>query len=68
MGESNKIFRFRLSDGQYFEGPVLSTFQNVKDLEQIKVETMDSDFITVVNQFGRRMLLSKNRIIYVEEL
>lgn len=67
MGERN-MFRFRLSDGQYFEGPVLSTFQDINDLEQIKNETMDSDFITMVNQFGRRVLLSKRQIIFVEEV
>lgn len=68
MEESNKIFRFRLIDGQYFEGPVLSRFQNITNLEQIKTETMDSDFVTTVNQYGRRVLLSKNQIMYVEEV
>lgn len=68
MEEKNKIFRFRLIDGQYFEGSVLSRFQDIKDLEQIKAEAMDSDFLTVVNQYGNRAILSKYQIIYVEEL
>lgn len=68
MEEKNKIFRFRLSDGQYFEGSVLSRFQKITDLEQLKAEAMDSDFITVVNQYGNKAILSKCQIIYVEEL
>lgn len=68
MEERNKIFRFGLSDGQVVEGSVLSRFQKITDLEQIKAETMDSDFITVVNICGDRILLSKNLIIYVEEV
>lgn len=68
MEEKNKIFRFRLIDGQYFEGSVLSRFQKITDLEQLKAEAMDNDFITVVNQYGNKAILSKCKIIYVEEL
>lgn len=68
MGERNKIFKFVLRDGRVVEGSVLSRFQNITDLEQIKTETMDSDFITIENQYEKRMLLSKYQIIYVEEV
>lgn len=68
MEERNKIFAFSLRDGLVVKGSVLSRFQNIKDLEQIKAETMDSDFITIENQYGERVLLSKNQIICVEEL
>lgn len=68
MEERNKIFGFVLRDGRAVEGSVLSRFQDIKDLEQIKAEAMDSDFITVVNQYGNRAILSKYQIIYVEEL
>lgn len=66
--ERNKIFAFSLRDGLVVKGSVLSTFQNVEDPEQIRVETMDSDFITIVNQNGEKVLLSKYQIICVEEL
>ena len=68
MEGRNKIFGFMLRDGRVVEGSVLSRFQNIKDLEQIKAEAMDSDFITVVNQYGNRAILSKYQIIYVEEV
>lgn len=68
MEERNKIFGFVLRDGRVVEGSVLSRFQDIKDLEQIKAEAMDSDFITVVNQYGNKAILSKYQIIYVEEL
>lgn len=68
MEERNKIFGFVLRDGRAVEGSVLSRFQDIKDLEQIKAEAMDSDFLTVVNQYGNRAILSKYQIIYAEEL
>lgn len=68
MEERNKIFAFSLRDGLVVKGSVLSTFQNVEDPEQIRVETMDSDFITIVNRHGEKVLLSKYQIIAVEEV
>lgn len=62
MEERNKIFGFVLRDGRVVEGSVLSRFQDIKDLEQIKAEAMDSDFITVVNQYGNKAILSKYQI------
>lgn len=68
MEKNKNNFRFDLRDGRVFEGPVLSRFQDINDLEQIRTETMDSDFITILNGYGRRMLLSKYQITAVEEL
>ncbi len=66
--ERNKIFAFSLRDGLVAKGSVLSRFQNVEDLEQIKAEAMDGDFITIVNQNGEKLILSKYQIICVEEV
>lgn len=68
MEERNKIFAFSLRGGLVAKGSVLSRFQNIKDLEQIKAEAMDCDFITILNRHGEKLLLSKYQIICVEEV